>query len=120
MGLIVFFGKGILTVLFIFFYLLNLIVNKEIKKTPVELLIFFLPSAVWLCLIIFKSDYKNIFEYIDHFMIMYQSMDSQIGDLGILGIFNLQNIVQNFQNSGVLNWNISVILRVFLPPILLF
>lgn len=120
MGLIVFFGKGILTVLFIFFYLLNLIVNKGIKKTPVELLIFLLPSAAWLCLIIFKSDYKNIFEYIDHFMIMYQSMDSQIGDLGILGIFNLQNIVQNFQNSGVLNWNTSVILRVFLPPILLF
>ena len=32
------------------------------------------------------SDYKNIFEYIDHFIIMYKSMDSQIGDLGISGI----------------------------------
>ena len=120
MGLIVFFGKGILAVLFIFFYILNLLVNKEIKKTPVELLIFLIPSAIWLCLIIFKSDYKNIFEYMDHFIIMYKSMDSQIGNLGILGIFNLRNIVQNFQNSGVLSWNTSVILRVFLPPILLF
>ena len=82
MGTIVFFGKGVLILFFIFFYTLNLIVNKEIKKAPFELLIFLLPSAVWLSLIVFISDYKNIFEYIDHFIIMYKSMDSQIGDLG--------------------------------------
>ncbi len=120
MGTIVFFGKGILFLFFIFFYILNLILNKEIKKAPFELLIFLLPSAVWLSLIVFMSDYKNIFEYIDHFIIMYRSMDSQIGDLGILGIFSVENIINNFQNSGVLNWNPSVILRVFLPPVLLF
>lgn len=120
MGTIVFFGKGILILFFIFFYTLNLIVNKEIKKAPFELLIFLLPSAVWLLLVIFKSDYENIFEYIDHFIIMYKSMDSQIGDLGISGILSFKNIIYNFQNSGVLNWNPSVILRVFLPPVLLF
>ena len=35
-------------------------------------------------------------------------------------MFSLKNIIQNFQNSGVLNWNPSVILRVFVPPVLLF
>tara|TARA_B100002052_G_scaffold9759_1_gene8138 strand:+ start:539 stop:1576 length:1038 start_codon:yes stop_codon:yes gene_type:complete len=119
-GLIVFFGKVILLVLFIFFYISNLLINKEVKKAPFELLIFLIPSILWLLLIIFKSDYKDIFSYLNHFKIMYESMDSQIGDLGILGIFSVENISQNFQNSGVLNWNPSVILRVFVPPIILF
>ena len=120
MGLTVFFGKGILIVLFIFFYIINLLVNKEVGKAPIELLFFLIPLIFWLLLIIFKSDYKNIFEYINHFKIMYESMGSQIGNLGILSMFSLKNIIQNFQNSGVLNWNPSVILRVFVPPVLLF
>ena len=100
-------------VLFGFFYFFNLILNKDLKKVPLELSIFIFPSTIWILLIIFKSDYQNISDYIEHFIVMYESMGSQIGSLGIIEILSVQNILNNFQNSGVLSWNPSVLLRVF-------
>jgi len=120
MGMLVFFGKGILIVLFAFFYFFNLILTKDLKKVPLELLIFLFPSTIWILLINFKSEYQSISDYIEHFIIMYESMGSQIGSLGLIDILSAQNILNNFQNSGVLNWNPSVLLRVFAPPIILF
>ena len=120
MGMLVFFGKGILIVLFAFFYFFNLILTKDLKKIPLELLIFIFPSTIWILLINFKSEYQSISDYIEHFIIMYESMGSQIGSLGLIEILSLQNILNNFKNSGVFNWNPSVLLRVFAPPIILF
>ena len=120
MGILVFFGKGILIVLFGFFYFFNLILYKDLKKVPLELSIFIFPSTIWILLIIFKSEYQNISDYIEHFIVMYKSMGSQIGSLGVIEILSLENILNNFENSGVLNWNPSVLLRVFAPPIILF
>ena len=52
----------------------NLILNKDLKKVPLELSIFIFPSTIWILLIIFKSDYQNISDYIEHFIVMYESM----------------------------------------------
>jgi hypothetical protein len=119
MGSIVFFGKIILVLLFIFFYFSNLLLNKNFRKIPKEIFIFLTPSFLWLLLILFKSEYQTVGDYADDFLIMWNYMGSQVGNLSLLDILNYSNIVNNFESSGVLSWNTSVILRVFLAPILL-
>ena len=119
MGSIVFFGKIILGPLFIFFYISNLLLNKNFRKIPKEIFIFLVPSFLWLLLILFKSEYQTVGDYADDFLIMWNYMGSQVGNLSLLDILNYSNIVNNFETSGVLSWNTSVILRVFFPPILL-
>ena len=119
MGSLVFFGKIILGLLFVFFYIFNLVTSKRIKNVPSELLIFTIPSLFWIMLILFKSDYPDIFAYINHFFNMWESMGSQVGNLSLRNTLSLENIFHNFENSGVLSWNVSVVLRVFLPPVIL-
>ena len=119
MGSIVFFGKIILVLLFIFFYFSNLLLNKNFRKIPKEIFIFLTPSFLWLLLILFKSEYQTVGDYADDFLIMWNYMGSQVGNLSLLDILNYSNIVNNFETSEVLSWNTSVILRVFLAPILL-
>ena len=119
MGSIVFFGKIILGLLFIFFYISNFLLDRNLRKIPREIIIFLIPSFLWLLLIIFKSEYQTISDYADDFIIHWNYMGSQVGNLSLLDIFNYDNVIKNFETSGVLTWNLSVILRVFFPPILL-
>lgn len=120
MGSLVFFGKIILGVLFVFFYIFNLLTSKSIKNVPSELIIFTVPSLFWILLILFKSDYPDIFTYINHFLNHWEYMGSQVGNLSLRDTLSLDNIFHNFKNSGVSSWNLSVILRVFVPPVILF
>ena len=71
-------------------------------------------------LILFKSDYPDIFAYINHFLNHWEYMGSQVGNLSLRDTLSLDNIFHNFKNSGVSSWNLSVILRVFVPPVILF
>jgi hypothetical protein len=50
---------------------------------------------------------------------MWESMGSQVGNLSLRNTLSLENIFHNFENSGVLSWNVSVVLRVFVPPVIL-
>ena len=120
MGSVLFFGKLITGVLFIFFYLSNLFVTKKIKKVPIEIFTYLLPSAVWISIVMLKSDYKDLQEYVAHFIIWWEYISGTVGNLNLLESINYENIYSNFQDSEVQNWNLSVKLRVFLPPIFLF
>lgn len=117
MGWIIFFGKLVLGFLFVFFYITNLLIYKNLKKAPLEIFIYLIPTSLWLLLIKFKSDYSSITNYLNDFNIIHQN-NTYVGDISVSTLFNFQNIINNFE--VVLSWNPSVILRVFLPPILLF
>ena len=117
MGWIIFFGKLVLGFLFVFFYITNLLIYKNLKKAPLEIFIYLIPTSLWLLLIKLKSDYSSITNYLNDFNIIHQN-NTYVGDISVSTLFNFQNIINNFE--VVLSWNPSVILRVFLPPILLF
>ena len=117
MGWIVFFGKFLLGFLFIFFYIANLLINKKFKKAPLEILLYLIPSSLWFLLIRLRSNYSSISNYLNDFNIIYQN-NSYAGEFSLSNLLNFQYIIDNFE--VVLSWNPSVILRVFLPPILLF
>ncbi len=117
MGWIIFFGKLVLGFLFVFFYITNLLIYKNLKKAPLEIFIYLIPTSLWLLLIKFKSDYSSITDYFNDFNIIHQN-NTYVGEISLSTLFNFQNIINNFE--VVLSWNPSIILRVFLPPILLF
>ena len=83
--------------------------------TPI--FIYLIPTSLWLLLIKFKSDYSSITDYFNDFNIIHQN-NTYVGEISLSTLFNFQNIINNFE--VVLSWNPSIILRVFLPPILLF
>tara|TARA_A100001011_G_scaffold385824_2_gene460520 strand:- start:233 stop:1588 length:1356 start_codon:yes stop_codon:yes gene_type:complete len=117
MGWIVFFGKFLLGFLFIFFYIANLLINRNFKKAPLEILLYLIPSGLWFFLIRSKSNYSSISNYLNDFNTIYQN-NTYVGEFSLTNLYNFQYIIDNFE--VVLSWNPSVILRVFLPPILLF
>ena len=85
-----------------------------------EIFIYLLPSAVWISIVMLKSDYKDMQDYVAHFIVWWEYISGTVGNLNISDSFNYKSVYSNFQGSEVQNWNLSVKLRVFLPPILLF
>ena len=78
---------------------------------------YLIPSGLWFLLIWLKSNYSSISNYLSEFNVIHQN-NSYIGEFSLTNMLNFQYIIDNFE--VVLSWNPSVILRVFLPPILLF
>ena len=117
MGWVIFFGKFLLGFLFIFFYIANLLINKNFRKAPLEILLYLIPSSLWFLLVRLRSNYSSISNYLNDFNIIYQN-NSYAGEFSLSNLFNFEYIIHNFE--VVLGWNPSVILRVFFPPILLF
>lgn len=120
-GLIPFFGKIILTPGILIFIIFSLFTTSATLKNKIINLIYFLtPTLIWFILILSFSKYKSVYEYFLHFNYHFSHMNSQVGSLNIIDVFNFNNIVKSFENSEAHTWSLIVKLRLFLPPILLF
>lgn len=75
------------------------------------------PIALYSFLIIFKSDYQNIYSYIREYVEIVFSHQSS--GLGNTNIFNPSNILKNILNSEFNQWSAITKLRLIFTPLLL-
>lgn len=114
MGFSIFFGKFIFVIGFIGFYISVLILEKISPKIIKDSLYFSIPLFIWLMLVGLFYD-SSILVYMSDFYLSYFEQKDKFGSLN----FSYRNIIDNFNSSEVSTWNISVLMRVLLSPLIL-
>ena len=114
MGFSIFFGKFIFVIGFIGFYISVLILEKISPKIIKDSLYFSIPLFIWLMLVGLFYD-SSILVYMSDFYLSYFEQKDKFGSLN----FSYRNIIDNFSSSEVSTWNISVLIRVLLSPLVL-
>jgi hypothetical protein len=114
MGFSIFFGKFILVIGFIGFYISVLIFEKISRKIIKDSLYFSIPLFIWLMLVGLFYE-SSILVYMSDFYLSYFEQKDKFGSLN----FSYRNIIDNFSSSEVSTWNISVLMRVLLSPLIL-
>lgn len=110
-------GKYINVLSFSFFYIYVIIREKSIKNILNDAIIFLIPITFWFSLIGLKHNggillwIKEAYEF--------QFLNNQSIGLNTSEGFNFESIVTRFNNSEVVNWNVSDFLRVLVIPGLL-
>lgn len=114
MSISIFFGKFIFIICFFGFYFSVLLKEKISFNIFKDAFYFLIPTSVWLLLVILHYE-KSLFSYFSEFYFVYFQQPEITGSFN----FSIGSIIENFQSSEVSTWNIAVILRVFLTPILI-
>ena len=97
MSLTIFYGRILLLIPFLGFYLFILV--KKRKLDLKEILAFSIPPFLWIWLILNFSTYTNLFEYFkDYYQIVY-STNPSINKVGGLGF------IYALKNSDIVFWN---------------
>ena len=111
MSLTIFYGRILLLIPFLGFYLFTLV--KKRKLDLKEILAFSIPPFLWIWLILNFSTYTNLFEYFkDYYQIVY-STNPSINKVGGLGF------IYALKNSDIVFWNPADFLRVLISPLML-
>lgn len=114
MSISIFFGKFIFIICFLGFYI-SVLLNEKITLNILQDAFYFLiPLSVWLLLVYINYE-QSLSSYFSEFLFVYFQQPELIGSFN----FSLENIIKNLQSSEVSTWNVSIILRVLLSPILI-
>jgi len=108
----IFFGKLLILIPFVGFYLFFIFSNKEINKLPKDFVYLSLPILFWISLINFNYENGNLIDYFSNLLNLISTHQSA----GLSSI----NIIQNFNYSEVSTWNIYEIYRVAIVPLIFF
>lgn len=114
MSISIFFGKFIFIICFLGFYLSVLLKEKISFNILKDAFYFSIPITVWLFLVYLNYE-NSLTSYFSEFYFVYFQQPELTGSVN----FSMISIIENFQSSEVSTWNIAVILRVFLTPILI-
>mgnify|MGYP001165053443 FL=1 len=110
----IFFGKFIFVIGFIGFYFSVLIFEKISRKIIKDCFYFCIPLLIWLMLVSLFYD-SSVLVYMSDFYSSYFEQKEKFGSLD----FSYRNVIDSFISSEVSTWNISVLLRVLLSPLIL-
>jgi len=111
------YGKLILAIMFLTFYISYSLINKQIKNILLDIFHFSIPLILWLFLVFLFYEKGNIIEYIQN-LFEFNVLNNQ--SVGIKDSpKSFIDYINSFRNSEVINWNISDILRILLSPLLL-
>jgi len=116
-SLSIFYGKLILIILFIVFYLIYIFLNKEFKKCLKDFSFFIIPAIVWIILVGIKYQDGSIVDYLTNFF-YFNFTTNQSAGLKEFSTYGLSDYLFSYQNSEVVNWNIADVLRIFVSPII--
>lgn len=114
MSISIFFGKFIFIICFLGFYISVLLKEKITLNIFKDAFYFLIPLSIWLLLVYVNYEQSLSSYFSEFFFVFFQQPE-------LTGTFNFSpgSIIKNLQSSEVSTWNISVILRVFLSPILI-
>ena len=110
------FGK-LLQILVVVPFLLIFIFKRKNTDYLKYFISFISPFMLYSFLIIFKSDYENIYSYLTEYVDIVFSHQSS--GLGNYNVFNLSNITKNINNSEFNQWSSITKLRLIFSPILI-
>ena len=114
------YGKFLLMVPFVAFYVGNLIINlhkkSKFKKTLVDIGLFIVPFLFWYLLIIFKTGIDNFIVYINEFVqFIYVFENSGFESARKI---SWELILQQVNESEVAVWSEASILRILIAPLI--
>jgi len=114
-SLSIFYGKLIILLPFLVFYITWVIRNKDYKKVYKDLLFFSLPLLFWLSLINFNYRSGNLLQYFKdlyYLAVVHESLGLQ--SVSLMNLFNLNNLLAT---GEVQFWNNFDVIRVLVVPI---
>ena len=114
-SLSIFYGKLIILLPFLVFYITWVITKKDYKKIYKDVLFFSLPLVFWFGLINFNYSSGNLFQYFKdlyYLAVVHESLGLQSASL--MNLFNLNNLLSA---GEVQFWNNFDVIRVLVVPI---
>ena len=114
-SLSIFYGKLIILLPFLVFYITWIITKKDYKKIYKDVLFFSLPLLFWLGLINFNYSSGNLLQYFKdlyYLAVVHESLGLQ--SVSLMNLFNLNNLLAT---GEVQFWNNFDIIRVLVVPI---
>ena len=114
-SLSIFYGKLIILLPFLVFYITWIITKKDYKKIYKDVLFFSLPLLFWLGLINFNYSSGNLLQYFKdlyYLAVVHESLGLQ--SVSLMNLFNLNNLLAT---GEVQFWNNFDVIRVLVVPI---
>jgi len=88
----IFFGKLLTLLPFLGFYILNLFVERKIKKSFADSIIFFIPLALWLALVSLRYEDGSVTNYVSSLFDLI--LNHQSSGTSTFDYSNSQNFIQ--------------------------
>ena len=110
----IFFGKLLTLLPFLGFYILNLFVERKIKKSFADSIIFFIPLALWLALVSLRYEDGSVTNYVSSLFDLI--LNHQSSGTSTFDYSNSQNFIQTVLLSEFSSWNIYEKIRILIVP----
>ena len=118
-SLSIFYGKLILIVMFGIFYLVYILINKEINKIFKDFIIFSIPALIWIGLVHLNYENGTVLNYIKDF-IYFNFTNNRSAGIKEIDSLSLIEYIFSYKNSEVVNWNFPDFLRVLISPLIFY
>ena len=100
----IFFGKLLTLLPFLGFYILNLFVERKIKKSFADSILFLIPLALWLALVSLRYEDGSVTNYVSSLFDLI--LNHQSSGTSTFDSSNNQNFIQTVLFSEFSSWNI--------------